>query len=239
MDSTTSPQTQSDRRVPLKHQGIQEGGSNISTVENPFVTTPSAISQSFPSGSAQYNTVGLRSRIQNQPRDLASFPLELVQATRARIEDECRISGEAIIRNVEALDKVQHDQARTRTLHPPLKYPYIIQGSEDPSVTRTRIGLQQFPPELVEQTRTRIRNQMRLQREVSEENIRDLDRAQGSLSRKALKERSRKGGRQGGRQGGRPKGKEIQRPEHDNIGTSSNPLRHVRRDRSRISKQGI
>ena len=109
--------------------------------------------------------------------DLSTFSPELVAEIRARIQNELRAKRNQIERDIEALDEAQRgsrQEAAERIARlggqASARSPSSASQRKDARVTPQRpsiaAGLAQFPSDLVEQTRARIRSESRIQREA-------------------------------------------------------------------------
>jgi hypothetical protein len=107
--------------------------------------------------------------------DLSAFPSDLVEQTRIRIQNECRVQEEAIRENIVAEDDAQYSSrylrassTRRRSSH--IKLP--AQSENSPA----KISLASFPQDLVKQARAEVQAIVQDRRELVEQNNTPLDR---------------------------------------------------------------
>ncbi len=116
---------------------------------------------------------------------LQQFPSDIVAQTRSKIQDELRIQREALVQNIVSGDTLKRAQnlALLRERGP---------SSVSTTVTRNSIvaqALQQFPLDIVEQTRSKIQDELRIQREALVQNIESGDALKRSQNQALLRER--------------------------------------------------
>ena len=126
---------------------------------------------------------------------MPDFPPELVAETRARIQNELQAKRNQIERNIEELDAAQQT-SRQQAIQRSARLGGQAKASrrEDAKFPPpSRFG--QFPSDVVEQTRARVRSESRIQREAIEDDIEELDAAQQPSRQQAIERRTRLGGK--------------------------------------------